>query len=174
MKKPSSPGALALRSGFVAAFALFAVSACSTKLETPPEPVNPDAVDVGYGSTDKDHVTGSVATIRNDESGNKIYRTIGEMIRDKVPGVVVQEQANGVLRVRIRGNNSIIAGQDPLFVLDGMALQSSAALVGISPSVVESVTVLKDAGSTAIYGSRGANGVILIKTKRGSHGGGGG
>ena len=70
------------------------------------------------------------------------------------------------MSVRIRGSTSFTGGEEPLFVLDGMVLQSADGLRGLSPANVESITVLKDAGATAIYGSRGANGVILIKTKR--------
>lgn len=167
MKTSSTSGHILMRAGFLGALAVFALSACSTALKTPREPVDPNAVDVGYGSSDKDHITGSVAQIKTDELPKENYRTIGEMIRDQVPGVIVQEQANGVIHVRIRGSASFQGGEEPLFVLDGMALQSSAALVGINPSAIETITVLKDAGSTAIYGSRGANGVILIKTKKG-------
>lgn len=167
MKLSSAPGSFSLRAGFLGALAVFALSACSTALKTPPEPVDPNAVDVGYGSADKEHITGSVAQIHTDDLPKENYRTIGDMIQDQVPGVIVTTQANGVIRVRIRGSASFQGGEDPLFVLDGMVLQSSAALVGINPSAVETITVLKDAGSTAIYGSRGANGVILIKTKRG-------
>ena len=167
MKKLSAPYTSLLRAGFLSLVAVFALSACSTALKTPREPVDPNAVDVGYGTADKDHITGSVARIETDDLPKENYRTIGEMIRDQVPGVIVTEQANGVIRVRIRGSASFQGGEDPLFVLDGMALQSAAALVGINPNAIETITVLKDAGSTAIYGSRGANGVILIKTKNG-------
>ena len=87
----------------------------------------------------------------------------------RVPGVRVIDRPGGGISVRIRGTNSCLGGEEPLFVLDGMVIQSAGAgLSGINPNSIESITVLKNAGETAIYGSRGANGVILIKTKRGS------
>jgi TonB-dependent SusC/RagA subfamily outer membrane receptor len=172
MNKISPSGTSFLRAGLLGALAVFVLSACSTALKTPPEPVDPNAVDVGYGTTDKDHITGSVARIEPDDLPRQNYRTIGEMIQDQVPGVIVVQEGNGNFHVRIRGSTSFLASEEPLFVLDGMTLQSSSALIGVSPSVVETITVLKDAGSTAIYGSRGANGVILIKTKKGGGGGG--
>jgi TonB-dependent SusC/RagA subfamily outer membrane receptor len=83
----------------------------------------------------------------------------------------VIRRPGGQISVRIRGPNSLNAGQEPLFVVDGMvAPPGTTGLGDLDPSSVESITVLKDAGSTAIYGSRGANGVILIKTKRGGGG----
>ena len=83
-------------------------------------------------------------------------------------GVLVTELPGGGIRVRIRGSRSILGGNDPLYVVDGMVIQTiDGALYGINPHDVESISVLKDASSTAIYGSRGANGVILVKTKRG-------
>lgn len=84
----------------------------------------------------------------------------------RVPGLQVTEGPDGNVTVRVRGATSFRGGQDPLFVLDGAALPSLAGIDGIDPSTIESITVLKDAGDTAIYGSRGANGVIVIRTKR--------
>ncbi len=93
------------------------------------------------------------------------FRTLVEML-DQLPGVRVTELSGGRLRVRISGSSSFLAGQEPLFILDGMAIPSEG-LNSINPNSIDSVTVLKNANETAIYGSRGANGVILIKTKRG-------
>jgi len=74
----------------------------------------------------------------------------------------------GGMTVRIRGATSFLGSEEPLFVIDGMVVQSAdGALDGINPNTIESITVLKNADETAIYGSRGANGVILIKTKSG-------
>jgi TonB-dependent SusC/RagA subfamily outer membrane receptor len=71
------------------------------------------------------------------------------------------------MSVRIRGSNtSILGGEEPLFVLDGMVYESADGLNSLDPNAIESISVLKDAGATAIYGSRGANGVIVIRTKR--------
>jgi len=125
-------------------------------------------VDVGYGGIDKDQVAGAVTTVSADDEEAPPFRTLVEML-SRVPGVRVIERAGGGMSVRIRGSSSFLADEEPLFVVDGMVLQSSTqGLSGLNPSTIQSITVLKDAGQTAVYGSRGANGVILIRTKRGS------
>jgi TonB-dependent SusC/RagA subfamily outer membrane receptor len=115
----------------------------------------------------RDRVTGSVSSV----SGERLARNtravrVEELLQGRVAGVQVIRLANGGYRVRIRG----AAGEgEPLFVVDGMpvhALYPGAALNGINPADVVRIDVLKDAGSTAIYGSRGAHGVILITTRR--------
>lgn len=95
------------------------------------------------------------------------FTTLVEML-GRIPGVRVMELAGGGLRVWIIGTSSFISGQDPLILVDGVVIHSAGdGLSGINPNSIESITVLKHAGETAIYGSRGANGVILIKTKTG-------
>lgn len=91
-----------------------------------------------------------------------------ELFAGRFPGVQVF-RVNGGISVRIRGQSSFNADNEPLYVVDGMTIQPGpgGALVGINPQDIEKIEVLKDIGSTAFYGSRGANGVILIKTKRG-------
>ena len=87
----------------------------------------------------------------------------------RIPGVWVTDQREDGIRVRIRGISSMVGGQEPLFVLDGMIVQFQGRdLDGVDTRSIESITVLKDAGETAFYGSRGANGVIVIWTKRGT------
>lgn len=173
MKPLSSLGTLIPRALPLGAFAFVALSACAT-LTTPPPTEDPDAVDIGYGTADKEHITGSVAVIEDDDTAKTEYRSLADMIRGKVPGVIVQEGPGGSIQVRIRGATSFLASEEPLFVLDGVPLQSAAGLTGINPNAIQTLTVLKDAGSTAIYGSRGANGVILIRTKGATRSGGGG
>ena len=86
----------------------------------------------------------------------------------RVPGVRVIERPGGALSVRIRGTGSFQGGQEPLYVIDGMVMAiGDTGLGGINPNTIKSITVLKDPGETAIYGSRGANGVVIIKTKQG-------
>jgi TonB-dependent SusC/RagA subfamily outer membrane receptor len=122
-------------------------------------------VDIGYGAVDKDQVTGAVSTVSGEDEATRRTRTLGEML-SRVPGVQVLEGPGGAIRVRIRGASSFIAGQDPLFVVDGVVMPSGEGVLRtIDPNHIESITVLKDAGETAVYGSRGANGVILIKMK---------
>lgn len=148
------------------ALALF-LPACATTpdVERAPTPQT-DAVDVGYGTADREHITGSVATVSSDDPRVIQYRTLADMLRGQDPGVRVIEVPGRGLSVRIRGSTSVLAGEEPLWVLDGMLLMSSDMLIGLSPGDIDTISVLKDVGATAIYGSRGANGVILIKTKR--------
>jgi TonB-dependent SusC/RagA subfamily outer membrane receptor len=93
---------------------------------------------------------------------------VEELFVGRFPGVEVF-RAPGGLQVRIRGASSVMGSNEPLYVIDGMTIDPGpgGALVGLNPADIESIEVLKDAGSTAMYGVRGANGVILIKTKRG-------
>jgi TonB-dependent SusC/RagA subfamily outer membrane receptor len=95
-------------------------------------------------------------------------RTLVEML-SRVPGVRVIERAYGETTVRIRGSSSFLANEDPLFVVDGVMMPSGNSVFrNLNPNQIESISVLKDAGQTAVYGSRGANGVILITMKKGS------
>jgi TonB-linked SusC/RagA family outer membrane protein len=123
---------------------------------------------VGYGSQNKSKFTGAAVAL-NSESLNKSTVSIENLMQGKVSGVqIFQNNATpgSPLSIRIRGTNSINAGSEPLFVIDGMPVADGVGY-SLNPSDVESITVLKDAASTAIYGARGANGVIMVTTKRG-------
>jgi TonB-dependent starch-binding outer membrane protein SusC len=123
---------------------------------------------VGYGSQNKSTFTGSAVAL-SSESLNKGTFSIENLMQGKVSGVqIFQNNATpgSPLSIRIRGTNSINAGSEPLFVIDGMPVSDGVGY-SLNPSDVESITVLKDAASTAIYGARGANGVIMVTTKRG-------
>ncbi len=146
---------------------LLLAGCATTRVADRSQPSSVDSVDVGYGRVGEDQVVGSVSTIDADEVRVEHPKTLAHMLSE-IPGVQVTELPGGEMRVRVRGANSFLAGEDPLWVVDGMVVQSAGGLFGIDPNTIESISVLKDAGSTAIYGSRGANGVILIKTKRGS------
>lgn len=163
----SAPSSLAY--GLLGAAVLFLMSGCATT--RPAEGGNSedaDLVDVGYGKAEREHVVGSMSTVEADSRQMGAYKTMAKML-GQLPGVQVSE-VGGSLTVRVRGTNSFLGGEEPLYVIDGMVVQiSGAGLAGMDPNNVKSITVLKDAGSTAIYGSRGANGVIMITTK---HGGG--
>ena len=148
----------------VGALILVFVSACALTKPAVPEP---EGVNVGYGTADPESVTGSMTTIEPEEESGYRPVTLAQMIRGQDPGVIVTDLPGGGMRIRIRGTNSINSGEDPLFVLDGVALSSASSVGNLNPNDVQSITILKDAGSTAIYGSRGANGVILIRTKAG-------
>ena len=156
---------------FFCAIALVGLAGCTTtRAATDDHPSDVEAVDIGYGTVDRDRITGSASTVYSEDFEDRQPQTLMEMLI-RIPGVRVMErgdQYKGV-SVRIRGsNNSFQGGEEPLFIMDGMPISlDDGELRNINPSVIESITVLKDAGVTAIYGSRGANGVIIIKTKRG-------
>lgn len=124
-------------------------------------------VAVGYGSKKRSEVTGAVGTVPVDEAQRRRVAThLADLIDGNVAGVDVFPAAGGGLRIRIRGVNSFYGGGDPLYIVDGIAIQPNAngVLDAVNPLDVESITVLKDAAA-AIYGSRAGNGVVLIETK---------
>ncbi len=130
----------------------------------------PEMVEVGYGQQDKDKITGSVATIDADKARKeRPAATVSDLLRGRVAGVVVSESPGGGIMVRIRGARSFYGSADPLYVVDGFPVQADpgGTLSFINPHDIKSISVLKDASATAIYGARGANGVILIVTKQG-------
>lgn len=109
---------------------------------------------------------------RSDVTAEDIERSPGqsveEVLKGRVAGVTVTRTADGGIAVRIRGGSSLLGNNEPLYVLDGMTMQPGpgGSLTGIDPYDIESIEVLKDPADTALYGMRGANGVIVIKTKR--------
>lgn len=129
-----------------------------------------EVVVVGYGSARKKDLTGSVGVVDVREQYKSPIIATEQMLEGQVSGVQVsqnQSQPGGaVFSIRIRGTNSINSGNEPLYVIDGYA---GGDIVTISPSDIASISVLKDASATAIYGSRGANGVVMITTKRGNY-----
>ncbi len=166
MKVYSGSGPGPYRPWLFGALALLFLTACATtRLAEEERPSDDDRVDIGYGTVNKDHLVGSVATFHVADEQVVNPRTLAQMLV-RIPGVQVSELSRGRIGVRIRGGNSFLGGTRPLLVVDGMIF--SGELGGINPASIESITVLKNAGETAIYGSRGANGVILIKTRGGS------
>ena len=140
--------------------------------ETSPEAETQESeqVNIGYGTRARKDLTSSVASVSSEEIERSTAPTLAEMLRGRVAGLSVTETAGGGLQVRIRGVSSIYGSSEPLFIVDGVPITtgSGVALSSINPRDVASIDVLKDAAATAIYGSRGANGVILIRTKRGN------
>lgn len=130
-----------------------------------------EVVVVGYGVQKKSDVTGALASVSSEELNTKPVSNAFEALQGKAAGVdITSSQRPGELGdIRIRGNRSLNASNSPLYVVDGVPL-NSGGIETINPRDIESVDILKDASSTAIYGSRGANGVILITTKRGKTG----
>lgn len=130
-----------------------------------------EVVVVGYGTVKKSDLTGSVSGVSNRQYKNQPVQRVENILQGRTPGVEVTATSGmpgASMKVRVRGITSINKSSDPLYVIDGII--SSSGLDGINPSDIQSMEILKDASSTAIYGSRGSNGVILIMTKQGSEG----
>jgi iron complex outermembrane receptor protein len=135
-----------------------------------------EVVVIGYGVARKNDLTGSVTAIKPDEKNHGLITNAQDMIQGKIAGVNVTTssgQPGTGATIRIRGGSSLNASNDPLIVIDGLAMDNqgvkglSNPLSMVNPNDIESFTVLKDASATAIYGSRGSNGVIIITTKKG-------
>lgn len=137
-----------------------------------------EVVVVGYGVQRSRDVTGSIATINQKTIKDLPVSSVDQKMIGQVAGMQIQQLSGapgGGTSVRIRGSGSLGAGNEPLYVIDGMPYsaglnQNFNPLLLINPNDIESISVLKDASSTAIYGSRGANGVIMITTKKGQYG----
>ncbi|MEQ6118015.1 TonB-dependent receptor [Reichenbachiella sp. MALMAid0571] len=150
-----------------------------------------EVIVVGYGTEKKSDLTGAVASYKPNDNDGRQFTSAAVMLQGRMPGVAVTNnsfQPGAAASIRIRGGNSLRGDNEPLYVIDNVPLTSAtldaaeaivgggayatvqSALASINPSDIERVEVLKDASATAIYGSRGANGVILITTKRGKTG----
>lgn len=150
-----------------------------------------EVVAIGYGTVKKSDLTGSVASVKSDDLNQGVVLSVDQAMQGRIAGVQISQSSaepGGGLSIRIRGANSITAGDEPLYVIDGLPINNTPMFSGggaanipanaspksplnsINPNDIESIEVLKDASATAIYGSRGANGVILITTKKGSKG----
>jgi TonB-dependent starch-binding outer membrane protein SusC len=145
-----------------------------------------EVVVVGYGTVRKSDLTGSVATIKSSAIREMPVVSVDQAIQSRAPGVQVTQTSaapGGGISIRVRGANSINSGSEPLYVIDGFPMypdnnalgtngnrSATNAMASINPNEIESIEILKDASATSIYGSRGANGVVLITTKRGKEG----
>jgi iron complex outermembrane receptor protein len=149
-----------------------------------------DLIITGYGAQRREAITGSVSTVNADQANVGVIANANQLMQGRVAGVQMTTnngEPGGGVQVRIRGGTSITASNDPLYVIDGVPLQNEGTVAdasingvnaalgrnplnAINPNDIESITVLKDASATAIYGSRGANGVVLVQTKRGARG----
>ena len=138
-----------------------------------------DVVVIGYGVAKKNDLTGSVTALKPDEKNHGVLTSAQDMLQGKIAGVNVNSASGAPgdgAQIRIRGGASLTASNNPLIVIDGMPMDNNNTkgvnnpLSLVNPNDIESFTVLKDASATAIYGSRGSNGVIIITTKKG-HGG---
>ncbi|MBD0401913.1 TonB-dependent receptor [Flammeovirga sp. EKP202] len=150
-----------------------------------------EVVVVGYGTVNKRDLTGAISSVKEDENISRQFNSVDQLLQGRVSGVQVSGNSGnpgGAVSVKIRGVNSLRGNNEPLYVVDGVIVSSagetmengsnaataSAApingLAGINPRDIADIEVLKDASATAIYGSRGANGVVLITTKKGEKG----
>ncbi|WP_164674737.1 SusC/RagA family TonB-linked outer membrane protein [Flagellimonas maritima] len=138
-----------------------------------------EIVVIGYGSVKKSDLTGSVSSISEEELSVQKTTSVDQLIQGRAAGVQVTQVSaapGGAMSIRIRGGNSIVGGNEPLYVIDGFPVYNTAnrnltnPLSAIDPNNIQSIEILKDASATAIYGSRGANGVVIITTKSGKKG----
>ena len=138
-----------------------------------------EVVVIGYGNTRSKDVTGSVKSIKSESFNKGIINSPEQLLQGKVAGVNISSSSGepgAALNINVRGPGGVRTGSTPLFVIDGFALDNSSVggatnpLTFLNPEDIETIDVLKDASATAIYGSRGANGVILITTKKGKKG----
>ena len=146
-----------------------------------------EVVVVAYGEVKKKDITGSVSIVKGDEMMKTVSTSLDQALQGRAAGVQVSQvsgRPGGQTSIRIRGSSSVNAGNEPLYVIDGMLISSSSsdidaggtygssmnALATLNPADIESIQILKDASATAMYGSRGANGVVLVTTKRGNPG----
>ena len=130
-----------------------------------------EVVVIGYGVVKKSDLTGSVSSVSNKQFKDQPIVRVEDALQGRMAGVEVTSIAGapgGDVKIRVRGTTSINKGNDPLYVVDGIVRETG--LSGINTDDIQSIEVLKDASSTAIYGSRGANGVVLISTRKGSEG----
>jgi TonB-dependent SusC/RagA subfamily outer membrane receptor len=156
-----------------AAAVLLVLGACHQGSATPaPTPKSTaehkfgsDSVDVGYGNAARRDVTGSIGTVSGDVVRQTTATSMADMLEGHVPGLEVRRNGSNIT-VRVRGDRSFHAEGDPLFVVDGIPVVGTSFLTDLDPREVKRIEVLKDAGSLAAYGSRGANGVILISLKK--------
>ncbi len=150
-----------------------------------------EVVVIGYGTVKKSDLTGSVVSLKSEDLTPGANVSMEQMLQGRAPGVLISQETGepgGAISITIRGASSITAGNDPLYVIDGMPVNNAPVTTGagsgfvgtnnqrnplnsLNPNDIASIEVLKDASATAIYGSRGANGVVLITTKGGQEGG---
>lgn len=130
-----------------------------------------EVVVIGYGTVKKSDLTGAVGSVQMKDVSQVGITSADRALQGQVAGVQVNArtgQPGEAMMIRVRGSNSLAGGNEPLYVIDGMPVESMNS--DINPEDILSMEVLKDASSTAIYGSRGANGVVMITTKRGNTG----
>lgn len=129
-----------------------------------------DVVVIGYGTVKKADLAGSVAVMDSKSFKDQPVARVEDALNGRMSGVQVMSSGvpGGAMKIRVRGTSSVNKSNDPLYVVDGIVRETG--LEGINPEDIQSIQVLKDASSTAIYGARGANGVVMVQTKTGKVG----
>ena len=158
-----------IRTFVSAALLAMTMIGCSSGRTSPSVPAPSDTLAAGDAQPARDSGSAAVSTLTARELDAARVTRVEELLLGRVPGVEVMRLGGGEFSVRIRGASSFVGGGEPLYVIDGMPIDRRGfriVLAGISPNDVARIDVLKDAGATASYGSQGANGVILISTKR--------
>ncbi len=143
----------------------------TVKLESASVELN-EVVAIGYGTMKRKDITGSVASVNAEELAKAPVSNVAEALAGRIAGVNVQQtegDPNAGISIRVRGGISITQDNEPLYIIDGFPSES-AAFMALNAADIESIDVLKDASSTAIYGARGANGVVVVTTKGGTDG----
>jgi TonB-dependent SusC/RagA subfamily outer membrane receptor len=172
MRTSSDLRSAALRMTALCALPVLGCATASSPANPPRPRATQDSVAVGYGSTTREGTTVAVGSLSARELDAMRVTRVEELLQGRVAGAEVIRTASGGYSIRIRGAPSLLAasgGGEPLFVLDGMPMLGrglGSVLDGISPYDIARIDVLKDAGATAAYGARGANGVVLITTRR--------
>lgn len=145
------------------------LSACgsSAPAATDEEKEQEDEINIGYGTQKRSRITGSVSSVDLREEQTRPVRQAEELLQGRFPGVHVVQTARG-FKVRIRGASSIYGDTAPLYVIDGTPVMPDpdGTIAFLNPNDIATIDVLKDASTASIYGSRGANGVVIITTKR--------
>ncbi len=161
-----------MKTGIICALAVAVMAGCGRAGSQPPEaPAPEDEVAVGYGIQPRGNATGAVSTFIPTEADARVAR-LGDMLIGRVPGLEVRRLSNGNYSLRIRGPRTLrgsVADEEPLLVVDGTPVPKgwlSATLNTLAPHHIARIDVLRDASSTSVYGLRGANGVIVVTTKR--------
>jgi TonB-dependent SusC/RagA subfamily outer membrane receptor len=154
-----------------ASLAFLALGACRSdpNLKLPVDSAG--SVGVGYGKQQEKEITGAVSSLSAEETKNAKANDMADLLEGRFPGVDVRRLPGGGVSVLIRGNRQLRRGgnEEPLYVVDGVPFNATGgAIADLNPRDIKRIEVLKDGSATSVYGSRGANGVILITTNRGS------
>ena len=145
------------------------LGACGTHPAPGTVDMQNDRVSIGYGDQSRSQIAGAVTSVTPSERDRRTFSRMEDLLRARIPGAQIVRAANGDFSIRFRGPSTLLGSNDALIVVDGVPLMAGGGLgsTGLRPGDIARIDVLRDAGSAAIYGVRGANGVVLIKTRRG-------